>query len=169
MLDNLKRWLATNHVVAFLVIAASIAGAVGFFVALHMSWHDGLKILSPGNYNYSFWMQTLIYIASLTLVIATLEGLLGCAHNHALTLEAWWPRMRSGLQVASIPVWLSWLNIVLERQSTSLHSKWVGTVKSLDRPGQTLLFLIAIVLVVWVCVFHIVVPAVHAFTKPSAE
>jgi hypothetical protein len=165
MLKNLGRWLATNRIVAFLVITASIAGAVTFFATLHMRWYEALRILSPRNYDYPFWQQSLIYIAGLTLVIATLEGLSGCVRSHTLTLEAWWPRTRSGLLVASIPVWLSWLDHV----NPVVHSNWGWVIKNLQKPGETLLYVVSIALVVWIFIFHVIVPVGQVFGESSGE
>ena len=165
MLKNLGRLLVTNRVVAFVVIVASIAGAMAFLLSLRLSGSDLLKILFPHNYDYAFWQQSLLSIAAVAFVIATLEGISGCVRNHAVTLEAWWPRVRSGLAVASIPVWLTWL----DRTSAAAHASFAGTVKALQRPGEWLLYLITIALVVWIFIFHVIVPAGQAFGEASGE
>jgi hypothetical protein len=165
MLKKLGQWLATNRFVAAVVIVGSIVGALGFFLTLHVKFSEAFKILWPRNYDYPFWQQSLISIAGLAFLIATLEGLSGCVRSHALTLEAWWPRVRSGLAAASVPVWLSWL----DRVSPAAHSKFVWVIESLRRPGAMLLYVFTIALVAWIFIFHVIVPAGQAFGEASGE
>jgi hypothetical protein len=163
MLNSLGRWLATNRVVAFLVVVGSIAAALWICLALNLKWSEARTLISfSGDVR---WREFFLYLGAIATVIATLEGLLSCIQKRTLTIEAWWPRTRSGLFAASIAVWLSWLNIALDARGT----RWGVEIKRLTSAGHAIFFILAIVFVVWIAVFHIIVPMVHAFAKEGGE
>jgi len=162
MLKSLGRWIATNRVVGVIIIALAVVGAVGLVVALHLKWHEARSLISLDG--HVRWHDFLIYAASLTAVIAALGGLLDCYKRRTVTLEAWWPKVRSGLLVASIPVWMSWIGILLEKNGSGVYSKWLNVLNNLSKPGRMILLVLAIGFVVWVVVFHVVVPAVKTFS-----
>jgi len=163
MLNSLGRWLATNRVAAFLVVVGSIVAALWMCLALNLKWSEARTLISFNG--HVRWREFFLYVGAITTVIAALEGLLSCIEKHALTIEAWWPKTRSGLLPASIAVWLSWLNMALDAQGTS----WTAPVKRLTDAGHAVFFILAIVFVLWIAVFHVIVPMVHAFAKEGGQ